>query len=445
MEYGKMDRAELRKHLREIPTCRGRFASDCSRDMAIAILGGTVDPEKAVEEWEKRILFLTKESQEVQANIPEAGEHKIVEAPPEEDRYSNILEFCDKLAGLEPTMSDKIRGMCEAYKKNVLELDELQKVKSRASDIVTEAAGTTVKIGKVEYPVVKKAQDAHVPVVDPYYRFGAWNAKLNCGPITYENDCHDVFKLLLEDKRVLLGGPPSVGKTSLIAQFCAATRWPMTRINCNRDLTQQDFLGVYEAKNNATEFVDGPLTEGMKNGHVIIFDEFDHSPAECLSLIHPCLEPKGRLINTINGGEVIVPHENTRYVATSNTLGYGDESTAGMHVSAQVQDSALLSRFDYGFQVDWMKPKDEADILVSYGGVKLDDAKAIVRVAAHSREAVNMGEISFPITLRQTLAWASGVAQMGMMGSFAVAVLSRMPVRERQTLSEFSQRVFGEE
>ncbi|MFP3786240.1 AAA family ATPase, partial [Burkholderia sp. SIMBA_024] len=116
------------------------------------------------------------------------------------------------------------------------------------------------------------------------------------------------------------------------------------RFNGNRDVTQMDFIGQWVARNGSTVFEHGPLPLAMKEGRVLILDEFDHMPAECSSIMHSVMEPGGKLVISTNGGEVITPHPNFRIVATANTIGHGDEH--GQHPAAQVQDAAMRSRFD---------------------------------------------------------------------------------------------------
>jgi cobaltochelatase CobS len=180
----------------------------------------------------------------------------------------------------------------------------------------------------------------------------------------------------------------------------------------------------------------------MKEGHLLILDEVDHMPAECSSVMHSVMEPGGKLVLTSKGGEVISPHPNFRVVGTANTAGFGDDT--GLHPNAQVQDFAFLSRFDCVFRVSWMGAADERDLLVKATGVRKADAELIVRIASDTRRAMENGDLMYPVTLRQTLAWAQTSQVCELSTGFALAVLNKLPDHDVAAVAEIAQRHFGD-
>ncbi len=304
-----------------------------------------------------------------------------------------------------------------------------------------ESVGGKIKIADVLCPIINPGHAA-VPAIDKDYRFDYWIARRKCGHILFEQEAKDLVKLLTADYRCLLCGPPSVGKTSAVEQFAARCSWPTTRFNGNRDVTMQDFVGTYEARDGATVWVDGPLPTAMKNGHILILDEVDHMPAECSSALHSVLEKRGKLTIVANGGEVVSPHANFRIAATANTAGFGDES--GLHPNAQVQDAALLSRFDVVFRVDWLETAAERDLLRRRTGIGKKDAELIVKMANDTRQASQEGSIMYPIDMRQTAAWAAVTVSSDIGTGLSLTVLNKIPNQDVAAVAEIAQRYLAE-
>jgi len=323
--------------------------------------------------------------------------------------------------------------------------EQAKPVEIKSTDKAVEIAGVKVPV------IVAPARDGdepdpalrYVPDVDARFNFTFWRSHRKAGAVGFSQKAGDVIGRLLADERILLVGPPASGKTSLFDQFAARCNWPVTRFNGNRDITILDFVGNVEARGGETMWCDGPLPRAMREGHILILDEVDHMPAECSSILHAVLEPRGKLVITSNGGEVVAPHENFRIVATANTAGFGDES--GIHPNAQVQDGAFLSRFDAVFRVDYMAPAHEKKLL-AHVDPRLDKkvVDAIVATANDTRKAVEKGDLVHPITLRQTMAWVRNAIDAGIGPAFAMSVLNKVSDTDAEAVVEIAQRHLGD-
>ena len=88
----------------------------------------------------------------------------------------------------------------------------------------------------------------------------------------------------------------------------------------------------------------GVLPKAMKEGHILLLDEITTAEPGILLALQAVLEPKGRLVLTEKGGEVIMPHPDFRVVATDNTLGT-DGTTSPIYAGRNNHDASLLDRF----------------------------------------------------------------------------------------------------
>jgi MoxR-like ATPase len=370
----------------------------------------------------------------------------------------NMLKMLGKSAEADSLQRLLAKARSLADEKALLatqvnDLQELAAVKVEQAQVV---AGGKVKFAGGEWPLVTKPDEDLAggdmrPHLDPMYDFSMWRAERTCGGLKFKQTADDVLHALVEGSRIMLVGPPSVGKTTLIEQFAARTGWPCYRINLDRDMTRGDFLGERVAKNGSTPFEPGLIVQAAETGGIVILDELDHAPSEVTSSIHPILEHGGRITLTTDGGRVVVPKPTFRIVAAMNTQGFGDES--GRHPNAQVQDAALLSRFDVVFFVSWPAPAKEAGLLVKKTGVAKAMADLIVKIAADTRKAADKLEIMYPITIRQTLAWCRQLvreigrgtsADVAMGNAFCLAVLNAVPGTDAAPIAEIAQRHLGQ-
>ena len=86
---------------------------------------------------------------------------------------------------------------------------------------------------------------------------------------------------------VLLQGPTSSGKTSLVSYMAAQTGHRMIRINNNEYTDLQEYLGTYIA--DATGkliFQEGALVQAMRKGYWVVLDELNLAPSEVLEALN---------------------------------------------------------------------------------------------------------------------------------------------------------------
>ncbi|BCB04281.1 ATP-binding protein [Bacillus sp. KH172YL63] len=109
-------------------------------------------------------------------------------------------------------------------------------------------------------------------------------------------------------KNLLLKGPTGSGKTKLSDTLSSIFSQPMHSINCSVDLDAEALLGyktISEKEGKSTiEFIEGPVIQAMKKGHLLYIDEINMAKPETLPILNGVLDYRRSITNPFTG-EVI--------------------------------------------------------------------------------------------------------------------------------------------
>ncbi len=148
----------------------------------------------------------------------------------------------------------------------------------------------------------------------------------------------DVLVAIALKKPVLLKGPSGSGKTKLAQTISQYFQQPMQSVNCSVDLDAESLLGfktiISKDGQTVIEFVEGPVVQAMKKGHILYIDEINMARPETLPILHSVLDHRRMLTNPFTG-EVIYAHENFTVISAINE-GY---------VGTSPMNEALKNRF----------------------------------------------------------------------------------------------------
>lgn len=127
---------------------------------------------------------------------------------------------------------------------------------------------------------------------------------------------------------VLLQGPTSAGKTSLIEYVAKRSGNHCLRINNHEHTDLQEYIGTYTADvSGKLSFKQGVLVQAMKNGYWIILDELNLAPSDILEALNRVLDDNRELFIP-ETQELIKAHPNFMLFATQNPPGlYGGRKT----------------------------------------------------------------------------------------------------------------------
>jgi len=198
----------------------------------------------------------------------------------------------------------------------------------------------------------------------------------------------EVFRAAFEERLpVLLKGPTGCGKTRFVEYMTAKllrpteTRpYPLITVACNEDLTASDLVGRYLIRGDETVWIDGPLTQAVKQGAVCYLDEIVEARKDTMVLIHPLTDHR-RILPIDKLGQIIEAHPEFMLVVSYNP-GY---QSVLKDLKPSTRQRFVTLEFDYA-------PRDkEAQIIAHESGVDLDTAHDLAHLGERVRELKSSG------------------------------------------------------
>ena len=252
-----------------------------------------------------------------------------------------------------------------------------------------------------------------------------------------------VLYCLSKNIPMLLTGPTGSGKTSLYEQVAARLNWPFSRFNCDADNTRSDLVGCETLKGKETVFRYGVLPTTMREGHILVIDEWDCMPPSIAMVLQSVWEGKDLFLSETN--EVIKPHKDFRIVGTSNTVGLGDET--GLYAGTSQQNYAQLDRFKLVAEVDYPGVPEERRILNKLlPELHEEHVTKLLNVAKDVRTAFKRGDIMVTQSTRTVINLAELMIDFGdVKFAYEMGWLNKMTQSDRGVVTEMIQRIWGSE
>ena len=123
---------------------------------------------------------------------------------------------------------------------------------------------------------------------------------------------------------VLLQGPTSSGKTSMVEYLAKLSGNKFVRINNHEHTDLQEYIGTYvsDAKGRL-QYQEGILVRALREGHWIVLDELNLAPTDVLEALNRLLDDNRELFIP-ETQQVVRPHKSFMLFATQNPPGlYG--------------------------------------------------------------------------------------------------------------------------
>ena len=151
------------------------------------------------------------------------------------------------------------------------------------------------------------------------------------------------------------------GKTFTVEQACAQLNRELIRVNITIETDEDDLIGGFRLIDGNTVWHNGPVTEALERGAILLLDEVDLASNKVLCL-QSILEGKGVFLKKV--GRFIQPKAGFNVIATANTKGKGSDD--GRFIGTNVLNEAFLERFPVTFEQEYPPVTVEKRIL---GGV----------------------------------------------------------------------------
>ena len=254
------------------------------------------------------------------------------------------------------------------------------------------------------------------------------------------------------NKRVIIHGYHGTGKSTHITQVAARLNWPCMRVNLDSHISRIDLIGkdaiIVKDGKQITEFQEGVLPWSIQNPVALIFDEYDAMRPDVAFLMTKVLEAEGGL-TLLEKNKVIRPNEYFRLFATANTIGLGD--TTGLYTGTQQINQAQMDRWNIVTTLNYLSLDKEMEIILSKNK-NLNNPKGketvanMIKVASLTRKGFIAGDISTVMSPRTVLHWAENFEIFKDIGyAFRVTFLNKCDETEKNAISEYYQRCFGED
>lgn len=130
---------------------------------------------------------------------------------------------------------------------------------------------------------------------------------------------------------VLVQGPTSAGKTSMVEYLARRSGNKLLRINNHEHTDLQEYLGTYVSGSDGNLiFQEGLLVQAVRHGYWIVLDELNLAPSDVLESLNRLLD-ENREIFVPENQEIVKSHPDFMLFATQNPVGaYGGRKALSM-------------------------------------------------------------------------------------------------------------------
>jgi hypothetical protein len=193
---------------------------------------------------------------------------------------------------------------------------------------------------------------------------------------------------------VLIYGPTGPGKTTAVEAWAAERNLRMATVSGNAALEPSHLFGKFISDGRGGFcWVDGPVTDVVRNGGVLLLDEFNFISPKIYTVIYPLTDSRRTITLLDHMGEVIEAHKDLTIFATMNPD----------YVGTSPLNFAMRNRFD--MQIPW----DYDEKVES----KLVKSKALQTMIKQLRDEGAKGSYETPISTNMLMEFSEFVRDLG--------------------------------
>lgn len=228
---------------------------------------------------------------------------------------------------------------------------------------------------------------------------------------------------------ILLMGESGTGKTSAIRYMANETKNGLRRVNLNGGTTADELVGRLLINEKGTYWVDGILTEAMRNGEWIVLDEINAALPEVLFVLQSVLDDDGYLVLTEKDDkEIVHKHKNFRLFATCNPPEYA---------GTKELNKALLSRFAICINAEFPPEKKEFEIIKHHLGSAIASSEMAIKMvglANETRKTKELGKSDYAINTRDLLNTLKLVEFVDPLEALGLAFANKLDLADNKAL-----------
>ena len=230
----------------------------------------------------------------------------------------------------------------------------------------------------------------------------------------------DVFRAAMKQSLpVLLKGPTGCGKTRFVEAMAHESGRNLITVAGHEDLTSADLVGRFLLKGGETVWVDGPLTQAVREGAIFYLDEVVEARQDTTVVIHPLADHRrelpvdrlGQVLKAAPGFQLVISY-NPGYQSVLKSL---KESTRQRFVA---------------IELDYPPAEIEAQVVASEANIDAGTAQVLVKVgqAIRNLQGEPLGEVaSTRLLIMAAGLVAGGLSLRSAINSAIVRILSDDP------------------
>jgi nitric oxide reductase NorQ protein len=200
---------------------------------------------------------------------------------------------------------------------------------------------------------------------------------------------------------VLIYGPTGPGKTTAVEAWCAERGLRMATVSGNASMeSRQLFGGFIPDGEGSYAWIDGPVTDVVRNGGVLLLDEMNFISPKIYTTLYPLTDGRRSITLLDHMGETIKAHEDLTIFATMNPD----------YIGTTPLNFAMRNRFD--IQLAW----DYDDAVEA----KLVESKSLLALTKQLRTEAAKGQYETPISTNMLMEISEFIADPDLGYDFAV-------------------------
>lgn len=182
----------------------------------------------------------------------------------------------------------------------------------------------------------------------------------------------EILTAIIDNENVLLEGYTGTAKTFLLEQIAKEVGTPIRVLNMQVDTASDAIKGKFNLdKEGKIIWLDGAITQAMKNGELLVIEEINFIQPEISSILYSITDYRRNIVLDEKEHEIIKAHPNFRIVATRNPDYQGTNRL----------NPALENRFTVQFFMDYLNWQNESALIVSRYNLDKDIANVLCKTA----------------------------------------------------------------